>query len=413
VYKLYLIGVGASEYKNGLDDHRLGLLNSCGCIVSSERYNFLIRHCVAEVLPITPVRDAVAAIKKRLLTMDVAVIASGDPLFFGIGKMLIKEFGMEQVEPVPAVSYMQEAFARFKEPWEDTTFISLHGRETESISSMILPHKKIFMFTDNKNSPSSIASSLIKEGVTGYTSFIAENLGTPEEKLSSGSLKEIAESSFSSLSVMILKHEQAQMTSALINENYLLGLREDEIIHSRGLITKNEVRAAVLHRLRLPNKAGAVLWDIGAGSGSVSIEAARICPALSVYAVEKNSAELENIRTNIKRFVINNISVTAGEAPDCLTSLPAPDRVFIGGSGGNLREILEDVSIKLKPGGILIVNAVTERTLTSAPQILLNLGFRVESSQIALSRTVWTNDHREKHQEKKHMNPIHIIAANR
>ncbi len=412
MYKLHLVGVGASEHLYGLDEHRLGILGSCGCIVTSERYRLLIGNRDTEFLPIIPVRDAVAAIRDRLLSMDVVVVASGDPLFFGIGRTLIKEFGREQIETVPAVSYMQTAFAKFKEPWDDAEFISLHGRSAECISSMILPHRKVFMFTDGKNSPSGIASELIKEGVAGYSAFVAEDLGAPEERLTSGSLEDIAEGSFSSLSVMILKYEQKQETSALLNENDLLGpfgLREDEIVHSRGLITKSEVRAAVLHRLRLPYKGGGVFWDVGAGSGSVSIEAARICPSLSVYAVEKHPAELENIRTNIKRFATNNISVIDGEAPSCFSGLPEPDRVFVGGSGGRLSEILEHVSMKLKPGGIVIVNAVTERTIRSAPQILLELGFRVESSEVALTRTVWINAA----QEEKKMNPIQIIAGER
>ena len=407
MYKLYLVGVGASESLYGMDEHRSGILKDCGCIITSGRYRPLVRHCMAEVLPISPVKDAVAAIRNRLLTMDVAVLASGDPLFFGIGRMLVKNFGREQVEPLPAVSYMQTAFAKFKEPWDDAAFISLHGRRAEEISTMVLPHRKTFMFTDDKNSPSSIASALISEGVTDYSVFVAEDLGTPEEKLTSGSLDEIAAGNFSSLSVMILRHKQE--ATALLENEFPLGLREDEIVHSRGLITKNEIRAAVLHRLRLPSKAGSVFWDIGAGSGSVSIEAARLSPAMSVYAIEKHSAEIKNVRSNIKRFAANNISVTAGEAPDCLTALPAPDRVFVGGSGGKLGEILEHVSMKLKPGGIVVVNAITERTIKSAPQILLGLGFQVESSEISLRRTVWINGV----SEEKKMNPIHVIAGER
>ena len=162
------------------------------------------------------------------------------------------------------------------------------------------------------------------------------------------------------------------------------GLGEDEIRHSRGLITKDEVRAAALHRLRLP--ATGVFWDIGGGSGSVSLEAARFCPELSVYTVERHPAEQANIRANIRTYGAYTIHLVDGEAPAALANLPDPDRVFIGGSGGQLEAILTAVVPRLRPGGRLVVSAVLARTETTARRVLAQLCRRVTSATLAVTR---------------------------
>ncbi|HDO29451.1 MAG TPA: precorrin-6Y C5,15-methyltransferase (decarboxylating) subunit CbiT, partial [Desulfobacteraceae bacterium] len=163
-----------------------------------------------------------------------------------------------------------------------------------------------------------------------------------------------------------------------------LGLSEAEISHSRGLITKDEVRAATLHRLGLPGTG--VFWDVGAGSGSVSIEAARLCPGLHLFAVEKEEEQLANIRKNIARFETFNVQPVAGSAPAVLAGLPDPDRVFIGGSGGRLAEIIEVAAGRLQGAGRIVVNCVTGRTRKEAPELLHRHGCRVRMSELQISR---------------------------
>ena len=160
------------------------------------------------------------------------------------------------------------------------------------------------------------------------------------------------------------------------------GLTENEITHSRGLITKDEVRAVTIHKLRLPQRG--VLWDIGAGSGSVSVETARLYPEIKVLAVEKDEEQIKNIKENRIKFDALNIEIIKGRAPDVLINLPAPHRVFIGGSGGKLKEII-DLIAKMQTA-IIVINAATVETLNIAVAELQRNGFLVDVSQVSVSR---------------------------
>jgi precorrin-6Y C5,15-methyltransferase (decarboxylating) len=181
------------------------------------------------------------------------------------------------------------------------------------------------------------------------------------------------------------------------------GLKETEISHSKGLITKDEVRAVTIHKLRLPQRS--VFWDIGAGSGSVSIEAARLYPDLKVFAIEKDMEQINHIEENKIRFNADNIEIVKGEAPDVLNGLPLPERVFIGGSGERLKEIMDYV-IKNQVN-IIVVNAATIETMTDAVQCFEEHGFNVAISEISVSRAKTIAG-------KRHMsalNPIFIIVG--
>ncbi|MEN8135013.1 MAG: precorrin-6y C5,15-methyltransferase (decarboxylating) subunit CbiE [Thermodesulfobacteriota bacterium] len=381
--KVYLLGISGAE----LTPEQEQVVDRCPCVVAAGRYQEMVAGRDKTVLAMAPLNEMLATVTTQLEKNDVAMLASGDPLFYGIGRKMLENFGAEMVEIDPGVSSMQLAFARFKEPWDDAVFVSLHGRSGDNLARILLPHRKVFVLTDRQNSPAMVATTLLghlrasgQEGLAGsYEVFVGENLGLPEERLVTGRLAEISGQSFADLNVMILKRKVEQSPA-----DFPLGLQEAEISHSRGLITKDEVRAATLHRLRLP--AQGVFWDIGAGSGSISVEAARLCPQLDVFAVERNEQELENIRANIGRYGLHNIRVVEGEAPEALADLPRPDRVFIGGSGGNLEEIIRYGARNLVEGGLIVVNGVIEKTRQMAPALLHECGLEVTISEISVSR---------------------------
>jgi precorrin-6Y C5,15-methyltransferase (decarboxylating) len=217
--------------------------------------------------------------------------------------------------------------------------------------------------------------------------------GTPEE---------ISKMSFGHPNVVIIT--AGARSSRPDNPVITFGLREAEIRHSRGLITKDEVRAVAIHKLRLPRTGE--LWDIGAGSGSVSIEAAIICPDLKIYAIEKDEDQLLYIKENKSRYAAWNIEIVSGHAPEAVHHLPAPDRVFIGGSSGRLNDIVDYISEKMS-SGIAVINAATIETLNEAVQSLERNGFRVDVSEISVSRSKTIGG-------KRHMsalNPIFIIVG--
>ncbi len=376
--------IGVSPF--GLTLPQREILGQSALIVGGERLLAMFGHCTIPTVGITPLVDALMAIENSLVMGDVAVLASGDPLFYGIGRRLIDHFGHDRVEILPTLSSMQDAASRFKVPWDDAKLISLHGRNHVHVAGLLLSHHKSFLFTDNANTPDVLARDILAylgligaEGVSRECRvLVAENIGDADETFFSGTLQEAAEHSFSELNVMCLLRPQ-------MAEQFTLGLSESEIQHSRGLITKDEVRAATLHRLRL-SKEG-VLWDVGAGSGSIAIEAGRMNPGLTIYAIERKDEELANIKANIRKFGCYNVVPVAGLAMDVLARLPDPHRVFIGGNGGQLTEIIKEAHRRLLAGGILVANGDTQKTITAAPKHMLEQGFKVETGSIQVTRT--------------------------
>ncbi len=271
---------------------------------------------------------------------------------------------------------------------------------------MFLHNHKNIIFTDSINSPDSIAKQILHYlKLIGDTTLInsiriqvAEDIGLASQQLFSGTLQTATKTSFSPLNVVCLTVPKQEQQTV-----HAFGLTEEEISHSRGLITKNEVRAITLHALK-PQTG--ILWDIGGGSGSISIEAAQIAPEMTIYAIEHKEEGIKNIMANIRRFGCYNIVPVFGEAPAALDDLPAPDRVFIGGNGGFLSEIVETIAARLKTGGRLVVNGVIKKTIESAPVVMHNNGFQVTSSRVHVTR-------RDENNKETIYNPITIMTGRR
>nr|MBF0222792.1 precorrin-6y C5,15-methyltransferase (decarboxylating) subunit CbiE [Desulfobulbaceae bacterium] len=402
--KIILIGVDL----HGITEEKMALLSECQAVFATKRFTPLLEGVDCPIHPITPQADALAKIEQLLKeNATIGMLASGDPLFFGIGQTLVNTFGKDAIEIYPALSSMQIAFARIKRSWQDAHVVSLHGRN--SFLKTVLQHQTIFLFTDKTNTPGAIALKILgfidetpgSSAKDSFQVFVLENLGMPNEKISKGSLSEIAAQSFSDLNVMIVLGPETPSESC----PYRFGLTEEEIQHSRGLITKDEVRAVILHKLKLPEEG--VLWDIGAGSGSISIEAARLNPRLDIYAVEKNSTEQQNIIANCQKYGLSNLSLVRGQAPEMLDNLPQPDRVFIGGNGGKLPEIISYISQVIRTNGRVILSAVIDATRESAPRLLHEKGFQVEISDVQVTRRAYPEGDRRPVQ----LNPITIITG--
>lgn len=381
--EIHVIGIGAG----GLSAKQRDILATCPTIVTSSRFRPLVDGLGAVILPIAPVKEMFRGIAEQAKLSNIGVLASGDPLFFGIGRTLVDKFGRDRVRIYPAFSAMQLLCAHFNESWDDAKFVSLHGRDTGHIVPLLLQAGKSVVLTDRTNSPARLAGLIVDycheiedmDLLAKCSVMVGENLGSRQERCVQGTLAEIAGQEFADLNLMLVKRP---VTASMGTSSF--GLREDEIVHSRGLITKNEVRAATLHHLRLAPHD--ILWDVGAGSGSVSLEASCLCPTGYVFAVERNEEQLANIKANIRRYQAYNVRVIQGEAPDVFDCLPAPNRVFIGGSGSRLPEIIEAAARQLVVGGRMVVNAVIEKTRIEAPCIMRDLGLRVWSSEINVKR---------------------------
>lgn len=387
--EVFIFGVNGEK----LPKEQLRKIGTCSAVVISSRHRALLKGMKIHRIPVTPVEEMVYTLAVALNEGDVAVLASGDPLFFGIGRTLLERFDPERIHITPALSAVQLACTRFKMPWDDLPLISMHGRDSVDIVGKILGKPKVMLFTDHHNSPNRIARKLLaaldehKDTVRKkrIRVRVAENLGLTDERLCSGTLKEIAGREFSPLNMMLIEQRlSAKEEKELPGKDFLLGLQEDEIEHSRGLITKDEIRAVILHRLRLPRSG--ILWDVGGGSGSVSVEAARICPDLNIYIIEQKEEGQENIRANILRYGLYNITLICGRAPDVLPDLPDPDRVFIGGSKGLLAEIIPRCAERLTPKGRMVASAVLKKTAEQAPLLMTNNNLKTDSRTVAVTR---------------------------
>lgn len=333
----------------------------------------------------------------RTETRRTVILASGDPLFYGIGSLLAKKL---DVHIYPHLSSIQLAFAKMGDAWQDAFFASVHGRSIKGLAQRIDGKEKVALLTDEQNNPAAIARYLLDFGMNEYDAFVAENLGGADERTGWYTLADMAEQTFSPLNVVILKKQRPAPV-------WPLGIRDEEFSQrkpDKGLITKREVRILSLAQLELHAKS--IVWDIGTCTGSVAIEAARIARDGEVYAVEKNADDLNNCRQNMAKFR-TDLTVVHARAPEGLEQFPDPDAVFIGGSGGELRELLHICCTRLRAGGRIVVNAATIETLYEATQSFAEEGFEtsVTLAQLSRSKPILNLTRFEA------LNPIYIITA--
>jgi len=390
--RVYVVGVGAEGY-SGLSPRAREILDAAEAIFGVERLLETIPTGRAARISGNPgVAKALSLIESTAGEGGVAVIASGDPGFFGIGKLMVRRFGRGRVEIIPHVSSVQLAFAAVGESWEDASFLSVHGRSIGGLVEAVERAPKVAIFTDGINSPSAVAKRLLAAGVRGRRAFLCEEMGGPKERVRQMKLAELAGMECSPLSVLILLPDPESATAGVSGvqsprSEWPLGIPDEEFQQRRprrGLITKLEVRLAALGKMGLTSRS--VVWDVGAGSGAVSIEAAGIAREGQVYAVERDEEGIEIIRANLATFGCRNVVVVPGSAPEALEGLPAPDAVFVGGSGGKLSAILDLVGRRLRPNGRVVVNAATLETVGAALAHLREMGFAVESTLIQVSR---------------------------
>ena len=312
------------------------------------------------------------------------VLATGDPLCFGIAPYLAARLCTQALEILPNVSTLQLACARLGMAWQDVPFLSIHAKDAGPwqrgagpshglyrLAQAVHAHDRLLVLTSPDNTPARIAELLRIEGLADAVQMaVAENLLQPDEHVHAQlSVDEAAGMTFAPLNVVALWRIQPR------DNPVLMGLHDDTFAQRRpkgdgtgGLITKQEVRAVSLARLQL--RADSIVWDIGAGSGSVGLEAARLCRHGHVFAIEKNAADADIIRQNHDAFGVANYTLVHDRAPSGMQAWPDPDAVFVGGSGGELAELIRLILRRLRPGGHLVMNFVTLENLATALETL-------------------------------------------
>ncbi len=396
--KIYLVGAGITGWE-GFTKKVLAVIGKAEELIGHKRHLEIFPDFVGEKQEL----EDLSIMLEYLRSTDkrVVVLGSGDPNFFGVARFLLRNLPKERVEIFPNVTSVQYAFARIKEPWDDAIFVSVHGRGLKVAIDRIVAAEKVAILTDGVNTPAAIARELIARGAEGYEAWLCEDLGLPAEKFTKTDVRGLSEISASSLNILIL----IKAWEPSLTHYPLLGIADEEFATAKKLITKQEVRAVTLAKLQLQDDL--VMWDIGAGSGSVSIEAENLMPNGKVFALEKNPQYLTFIRDNLRKFVSRNIMLVEAYAPEGMDDLPDPDRVFIGGSSGMLEEIIEAVDRRLKPEGRIVLNAVTLDTLTKSVEFLEDHGYAVEVTCVNIAKTRGLTEYKmfEAH------NPVYIVAA--
>jgi precorrin-6B C5,15-methyltransferase / cobalt-precorrin-6B C5,C15-methyltransferase len=433
--KLVIVGIG---YKP-LDDRARKALDETSFILGSRRLCEVFQRYPEyqewgyKIKRIDSVDATMAFIRKTLNSKSngIVLLGSGDPLFYGIGARSIREFGKENVELIPDMTSLQIAFSRIGQPWDEALLISFHGGpdpekrrrlryDLQDLPKLLIDHDLIGILTDKDNGPSAISRHLVTafREHSRLTIYVGEEMGYPGERITQGTPEEVARMSFVHPNVVIIAGNGVAPKSfcnaptedlkhlSSLDSAPRFGLREGDFSHSRGLITKDEVRAVAIHFLRLPEQG--TFWDIGSGSGSIAIEAARLFPHLTVYAIEKNEDNLSHIERNRAVFRVSNLTVVTGEAPESLTNLPSPQRVFVGGSGGRMKAIADLLDATM-PKGVVVINATAIETLGEAVESLENKGFDVTISQISVARSKPVGSHTY----LAGLNPVFVIAGER
>lgn len=375
---IHVVGIGL-DGASGLSESVLNTVNGASLLVGSDRHLSYFPQHHAPRLVLGDLTETIVEIKNYITRWKfepksqqnyIVILVSGDPLFFGLGRLLIAEFFPDQLTFYPHLSSIQLAFNRIKTSWQDAQIISAHGRSMQGLTQALQQGvEKIAILTDNINNPSAIAQLLLALDLPSrYQFWVCENLGGMDEKVQQFNLEAVNRQTFSPLNVVVLLRQSSLSTEPLdLSKVPQFGIPDQLFLSYSdrpGLMTKREVRLLILGELALQPKQ--IIWDVGAGTGSVSIEIARLFPDSTVYAIEKTAAGTSLIEQNRQRFQTNNVVSIHGEAPNILHHLRSPHRIFIGGSGNNLSEILGLSSIRLAPGGVIVLALATIEHLNIA-----------------------------------------------
>ena len=401
IEKCRILGV-LDDGVNSLSQSALAHLQQAQLVVGATR---TLQLFAAHIAPDARQRDLSGAMAQvpewiraaQAQDQRVVVLATGDPLCHGIAAYLASRLCIEAIEVIPNVSTLQLACARLGLAWQEMKFSSVHSRDAGDwvagsdpghglygLLRDIRHNDRLAVLTSPFNTPDRIARMLVTEGLADdFEMAVAERLCQPAERIISGiSIRAATHMPFADPNVVLL------WRTTLRAPQVLFGLPDasfEQRHPEKGLITKNEVRAVSLARMQL--RLNSVVWDIGAGSGSVGLEAARLCRRGHVYAIEKNVIDAAIVQRNRLAMGISNHTLVHGKAPEGLAAWADPDAVFIGGSGGELTELIKLILPRLKPGGWLVMNFVTLENLGVAVETLKASGANWDVLQLQASRS--------------------------
>jgi precorrin-6Y C5,15-methyltransferase (decarboxylating) len=353
--KLTLIGIGMGN-PDTLTIAAKSAADEAEVLIGAERLLEAFSGLSAERVPAVRAEEVAEAVRLHE-EKNVAVLYSGDTGFYSGAESLYPLLEDRDFDVLPGMSSLQYLCAKAHTAWQDVCCVSVHGREADCAGEM-QSRKKVFFLTGGNRHVQDVCRELTDRGMGEFTAFAGERLSYPDERIVRGAVEELAEMTFSDLSVLLVENDRPARA-----EVALPGLPDEAFLRGGTPMTKAEVRAVCLSKLRLTPSC--IVWDVGAGTGSVSVECALTAEKGRVFAVERDGEALSLLEQNREKFGAWNMEIVAGEAPQILEELPKPDRVFVGGSGGNLEEILR-AALQKNPVVRIVVTAVTLETLAEA-----------------------------------------------
>ncbi len=406
--RIHIIGIGEDGLA-GLTEHARKLVTSAELLIGDPDCLAVVRDLPAPKLETSNSLQEIVAQITAHPEKRIVLLAVGDPLFYGVARYLWEKIGKDRFEVVPHVSTMQMAFARVKENWEDAYLANLADHPLEEVISRIRSADKVGLFTTEEFPPNRLAEQLLACGLDYFSAYVCEHLGAPNERVTSGELHDIAAHTYSPLNVLILVRKPDVPDRPLKQwGKRLFGNPDETFLQSkpkRGLLTPAEIRAIALAKLDVGLRS--IVWDVGAGSGSLSIEAAQIAREGTVFAVEMDPHDFELLRENAQRFDVPNLRPILGRAPEAWTELPDPDCVFVGGSGRQVVDLCQAALARLRPGGRLVVTMGSVDNVAECQQRIRTLTPHIDVLMINLARGYYQLD-RVRFQA---LNPTFIVAA--
>lgn len=331
--------------------------------------------------PKTVVKASIVPLVERLRERGeqrVVILASGDPGFYGIAGTLLRCLPADELEIVPHVTSLQLAFARARLDWSDAVLTSAHARPLAELVGWARRAPKLGILTDPTRTPALLARTLLDAGLEDCRAIVVENVGLPEERLIDSRLSQLTSGQFAPLNVMLV------VRAADWRPRPTYALRADDAYaHRRGLITKAEVRALTLAALAMAETD--VAWDIGAGSGALSIEMAEMAWRGQVYAIECDAENLAYLHQNVQRFGALNVHIVEGRAPEVLEELPPPQAVFVGGTGGEMAAILNHIARVARPPCRVVLNLATLERVSQGLELMKHLGWSPQLTQVNIA----------------------------
>lgn len=377
------IGPGSAEYFMSAARNRM---REAHTVIAARRILPMLREvCGAvetEFLPMGKIKDTLEMIDGLLREeKEVALIVSGDPLMYSLYKTILnQEISADwEMEVIPGIGSMQMLGAAFGETMEDARLVSVHGRSRTpgSVALCVTENPKVFFLCSKEQGPAWLSQIMLDYHLDDVEVFAGANLSYEDQILESGSPAEIAKKEFPSLCVAMIKNPHPRPVTRPCF------LSDEDFERGRTPMTKEEIRVLILHKMKIhPDD---VIWDIGAGTGSVSVECARQATFGQVHSVERDEAAVHLIEKNRDKFELDNLFIYQGDAAERTADLPVPDKVFIGGSGGKLGEIMKNIAAFDREIRVT-VSAVTLETIAEAGEILGNYDADYDVIQATVGR---------------------------